>query len=182
MADLPDDTVEEAERLTHLARDATDDDEREAYLAERASLLDPHDFTARVRSEDTRDVLVLHPEEWTEDGTIRVERVDDTDRAAEIPLDGPGDPDDWDEVDEHNRTVAAAVGDAHGDVHGTNAAAFADFMSNHYARPVESATDGEIEEFLAEYFPRNAWPTDEQKAVVDESVELVFECAGATSR
>ena len=182
MADLPDDTIEEAERLTRLARNATDDDEREAYLAERASLLDPHDFTARVRNEDTRDVLVLHPDEWTEDGTIRVERVDDTDRAAEIPLDGPGDPDDWDEVDEHNRAVAVAVGDAHGDVHGANAAAFADFMSNHYARPVESATDGEVEEFLSEYFPRNAWPTDEQKAVVDESVELVFECASATSR
>ncbi|WP_327051491.1 DUF7108 family protein [Halomicrococcus gelatinilyticus] len=182
MADLPDDTVEEAERLTRLARNATDDDEREAYLAERESLLDPHDFTARVRSEDTRDVLVLHPGEWTEDGTIRVERVDDTDRAAEIPLDGPGDPDDWDEVDEHNRAVAAAVGDAHGDVHGANAAAFADFMSNHYARPVESATDAEVQEFLTEYFPRNAWPTDEQKAVVDESVELVFESAGATPR
>jgi len=78
--------------------------------------------------------------------------------------------------------VAAAVGDAYGDVHGANAAAFADFMSNHYARPVESATDVEIEEFLTEYFPRNAWPTDAQKAVVDESVELVFESAGATRR
>jgi len=181
MVDLPDDTVEEAERLTRLARNATDDDEREAYLDERASLLDGHDFTARVRSEDTRDVLVLHPDEWTEDGTIRVDRVDDTDRAAEIPLDGPGDPDDWDEVDEHNRAVAAAVRDAHGNVHGANATAFADFMSNHYARPIESATSDERAEFLTEYFPRNAWPSKEQRTVIEESVELTIDTADEQS-
>ena len=182
MTDLPDDTVEEAERLTRLARNATDEGERRAYREKRDALLAPHDFTARVRNEDARDVLVLHPDEWTEDGVIRVERVDDTDRAAEIPLDGPGDPDDWDEVDEHNRAVAKTVRDAHGDVHGANAAAFADFMSNHYARPVESATGEEVREFVSEYFPRNAWPTEEQKMVVDESVELVLESAGATPR
>ncbi|WP_440008792.1 DUF7108 family protein [Halomicrococcus sp. SG-WS-1] len=182
MADLPDDAVERAERLTRLAREAVDDDEREKYRNERDSLLAEYEFSARVRNEDKRDVLVLHPDEWTEDGTVRVERIEDTDRAAEIPLDGPGDPEDWDEVDEHNRAVATAVREEHGDVHGANATAFADFMSNHYARPVESATDDEVEEFLSEYFPRNAWPTGRQKEIVEESVELVFERTSSGSR
>nr|WP_084186251.1 rnhA operon protein [Haladaptatus litoreus] len=168
-------TVEEAERLTHLARTA-DGDEADAYRNERATLLAEQDFVARVREDETRSVLVLHPDEWLEGGTIQVERIDDTERAVEIPLDGPGDPDDWDDIDAHNRAVAAAVREQHGDVHGANAEAFADFMSNHYARPVESATDEEVTEFCTEYFPRNAWPTDEQKLVVETSVELVFNC------
>jgi hypothetical protein len=27
--------------------------------------------------------------------------------------------------------------------------------------------------FVEEYYPRNVWPTDDQKAVVEESVRLV---------
>ncbi len=180
-SELPTETVEQAERLTHLARDAGDD-EADAYRDERARLLAAHDFVARVREDDTRTVLVLHPDEWIEDGEIRVERIEDTERAVEIPLDGPGDPDDWDEIDEHNRAVADRVRELHGDVHGANAVAFADFMSNHYARRVESATNAEVTEFCTEYFPRNAWPSDEQKSVVERSVELVFDCAIRTSR
>ncbi|WP_435153241.1 DUF7108 family protein [Haladaptatus sp. DFWS20] len=187
MVDLPDDrelpteTVEEAERLTHLARDA-DGDEADTYRDERDRLLAEHDFVARTREDDTRTVLVLHPDEWLADGTIRVERIEDTERAIEIPLDGPGDPDNWDEIDAHNRTVAAAVRENHGDVHGANAESFADFMSNHYARRVESATDDEVTEFCTEYFPRNAWPSDKQKTVVEQSVELVFDCVSCSSR
>jgi len=67
----------------------------------------------------------------------------------------------------------------HGDVHGDNARAFAEFMSNHYAKPAESATAGELEEFLAEYYPRNAWPSAEQKAVVESSLRHVFDAADA---
>ncbi len=185
MAELPDDTISEAERLTHLARDREDGGEKaeaEAYRKERERLLDEHGFVARIREEETRTVLVLHPDEWVEDGTIRVERIEDTDRAVEIPLTGAGDPDDWDEIDEHNRAVAARVRDEHGDIHGANAEAFADFMGNHYARPVESATSVEVDEFLTEYFPRNAWPSEEQKKSVQESVELVFDCVSRTSR
>ncbi|WP_423745290.1 rnhA operon protein (plasmid) [Haladaptatus sp. SPP-AMP-3] len=181
MAELPDDTISEAERLTHLARDR-EGEEAEQYRAERTQLLETHGFVARIREEDTRTVLVLHPEEWVEGGTIRVERIEDTDRAVEIPLTGAGDPDDWDEIDEHNRAVAARVREEYGDVHGANAEAFADFMGNHYARPVESATSDEVDEFLTEYFPRNAWPTSEQKKTVKESVELVFECVSRTAR
>ena len=179
MADdeLPDEAVERAERLTRLAREAVDDAEADAYRAERAELLDEYGFTARIREEDAGETLVLHPAEWVEDGTIKVERIEDTSRAVEISLSGPGDPDDWNDVDERNRAVAARVRELHGDVHGENAAAFADFMSNHYARPVESANREEIDEFLTEYFPRNAWPTEKQRAVVGESVELLFEVA-----
>ncbi|WP_458189245.1 DUF7108 family protein [Haladaptatus sp. NG-WS-4] len=181
MADLPPQTVEEAERLTHLAR-AAREDEAEAYRAERERLLAEHDFTARIREEDVRTVLVLHPGEWVEDGTIRVERIEDTERAVEIPLDGAGDPDDWDEIDDHNRAVARTVREEHGDVHGANASAFADFMSNHYARRVETATEDEVTEFCTEYFKRNAWPTDQQKKVVEKSLELVFESVSCVSR
>ncbi|MCO8245095.1 MULTISPECIES: rnhA operon protein [unclassified Haladaptatus] len=182
---LPNDAVSEAERLTHLARDREDtgaETEAEEYRAERERLLAEHGFVSRIREESARTVLVLHPDEWVEDGTIRVERIEDTDRAVEIPLTGAGDPDDWDEIDEHNRAVVERVRDEHGDVHGANAEAFADFMGNHYARPVESATRNEVAEFLNDYFPRNAWPTGEQKKTVNESVELVFDCVSRTSR
>ncbi|MFB6096190.1 MAG: rnhA operon protein [Haloferacaceae archaeon] len=175
--DLPTDAADEAERLTRLAREALDDGEREAYLADRERLLAQYDFTARIREED--DTLVLHPEEWTEDGTIYPSRIDDLDRAHEISLSGPGDPEEWDEIEAHNAALVEAVREAHGEVHAANARAFADFMGNHYARRVETADAPEIREFLAEYYPRNAWPSDEQKSVVEASIELVFDAADA---
>jgi len=175
--ELPASVVERAERLTRLARDAVDDAEADAYREDRADALAEHGFAANVREDDSGATLVLHPDEWVADGTIRPDRVEDTDRAVEVSLSGPGDPDEWDAVDQHNREVVARVRDAHGDVHGDNAAAFADFMGNHYARPVESATDEEVAEFLAEYFPRNAWPSDDQRAVVERSLDYVFDVA-----
>jgi hypothetical protein len=179
MADLPTDATEEAERLTRLAREAVDDDEAAAYRCERAALLADHEFTARVRDGDSGDVLVLHPEEWVVDGMVRPDRIEDTDRAAEIHLEGPGDPDEWDEVRAHNDDIVTQVRADHGDVHGDNAAAFAEFMQNHLARSVETATADDIDTFRSEYFPRNAWPTEEQKAALDRSIELVFEAADA---
>lgn len=177
MAELPDDLLDEVETLTRRARRAVDEAEAAAYRERREEALAAHGYTARTREDDDGDVLVCHPDEWLEDGVVRTDRVDDLDRAVEIPLSGPGDPEVWDEVDEHNRAVAAAVREAHGGVHGENAAALADFMSNHCAKPVESATPDEIATFVEDYFVRNAWPTDEQKAVVEESVELVQELA-----
>jgi len=173
----PPDVVEAAERLTHRARDATDDAEAEAYLTDRDGRLAEHGYVARVREDDTRDVLVLHPESWVEDGTVRPGRVEDIDRGIELPLSGPGETDDWEVVDEHNRELVAAVRERHGEVHAENAAALADFMSNHYAKPVESATRAELREFLSEYYPRNVWPTDEQQEVVEQSVQLTFAVA-----
>lgn len=173
----PREAVEEAERLTRLARSATDEDERRAHRERRAELLEGYDFAGRVREERSGDVLVLHPAEWHDGEVIRTDRIDDLSRAIEVPLEGAGDPDDWDDVDARNRALAEAVREAHGDVHGDNAAALADFMSNHYARPIESATEDELSEFRAEYFVRNAWPSADQRAAIEESIEFVFEAA-----
>ncbi|MFW6382958.1 MAG: DUF7108 family protein [Haloferacaceae archaeon] len=173
--ELPEPTVDAAERLTRLAREAVDEAEAEAYRADRAERLAEHEFTARVRDED--DTLVCYPEEWIEDGTVQIDRIDDTDRAVEVSLSGPGDPDDWSEVEEHNTTLVERVAEAHGEVHAANARAFADFMGNHYARPMESATEAEIAEFLDEYFPRNAWPSEEQRDAVRASLRYVFAAA-----
>jgi hypothetical protein len=177
MADLPEALLEDVEKLTRRARRASDDAEADAYRQRRDRLLAEHDFVARVREDSTRDVLVCHPEEWLEDGVVRTDRVVDLDRAAEIALSGRGDPDEWDDVAEYNRAVAATVREAHGDVHGANAAAFAEFMSNHYAKPMQDATPEEVEQFVEEYYVRNVWPSDEEADVVDESVELALAVA-----
>jgi len=173
----PDAVVEEAERLTRLARDAVDESEADAYRTDRAERLAHHDYTARVREDDTRDVLVLHPEEWVEAGEIQTDRIEDIDRGIEIPLSGPGEGDDWAAIDEYNRAIVADVREAYDDVHAANVDALADFMGNHYAKPIHDATAAELREFLAEYYPRNAWPTPEQRVVVEKSVELAFDVA-----
>lgn len=178
MAELPDEVVEDAERLTHLAREAADDRESKAYRERRDETLAEHGFEARVRSDETREVLVVHPDEWIEDGTVRPDRIEDTDRAVEIPLTGPGDPDDWNEVRRHNDDVVDRVREAHGDVHGDNARALADFMQNHCAKKIEHASADELSEFRKEYYPRNAWPSEDQRATIDRSIALVFETAG----
>jgi hypothetical protein len=174
--ELPDGVVDEAERLTRLARTTVDENERAARLERRGELLAEHDFTARVR-EDGDATLVLHPAEWHADGRIRTGRIDDLSRAVEIQLEGTEDPDDWAAVDEQNRNLAAAVREAHGDVHGDNAVALADFFGNHYAKPIVSATATELDEFCEEYFVRNAWPSKKQRAAITESIRVVFETA-----
>ncbi len=173
---VPEETRARAERLTRRARRAVDDHEAAAYREQRAELVADHGYTARVREED-RAVLVLYPQEWVEDGTVRPDRIDDIDRGIEIPLEGPGEDVKWEVVATHNREVAAIVREEHGHVHGANADALAEFCNNHYAKPVEKLSPEEREEFLTEYYPRNVWPTDEQKAVVEESVSLAVETA-----
>ncbi|WP_254273828.1 DUF7108 family protein [Haloarcula marina] len=175
MTDLPDDAVDEVERLTRLAREAPDEDEETAYREDRAELLGKHHYTCRIREEDTGDVLVCHPAEWVEDGVIRPDRIEDTDRGVEVRLSGPGDADDWDAVEERNRRIVAEVRDEHGEVHGATADALADFMGNHYAKPIAEATPDELAEFREEYFPRNTWPTDEQRSLLEDSVQLAVE-------
>lgn len=174
---LPAAVADEAERLTRLARAATDPGERAAYETQRDDLVAEYGFRTRVREDDTGETLVMHPDEWVENGTVRPERVEDTDRGVERSLSGPGDPERWAEVDDHNSALAAEVRETHGDVHGDNAAALATFMSNHYAKRVGRASADELREFREEYFPRNAWPSDEQRAVLERSVALVFETA-----
>ena len=175
MPDLPADTQDEVERLTRLARQAVDEGAAAAYRDQRAALLDEHDYDTRIREEDTGDVLVCYPSEWVEDGVIRPDRVEDTDRGVEIRLSGPGDPDEWDEVEDRNRAVVEAIRDEHGEAHAATARALADFMGNHYAKPIAEATPDELDEFREEYFPRNVWPTEKQRALLDDSVQLAVE-------
>ena len=191
---LPGEVVDEAERLTRLARERTAamaprndetspadlavDAEAEAYLDDRADLLVEHGYTARIREDETGDVLVLHPDSWVEDDTIRTDRIEDVDRGIEVALSGPGVGDDWKEIDSYNRAIVESVREAHGDTHAANVAALADFAGNHYAKPLTELTAEELAEFVDDYFRRNAWPTDEQRGVVEKSVELAFDAGG----
>ena len=175
--ELPESVVEEAETLTRRARRASDDAEAAAYRERRDELLAEHEFTARIREDDGDEVLVCHPVEWVVDGTIRTERIEEIDRAVEVHLDGAGDPDEWEKVAEHNETIARQVRERHGEVHGENAAAFAEYMNNHCAKPVEKASPREVELFLEEYFVRNVWASEAQEAVVEESVESTLAVA-----
>ena len=176
--DVPTEAVDEAERLTRLAREAesaepTPEIEQAAdqYRERRDALAAEYGYTARVRGED--DTLVLYPDEWIEDGTVRLDRVEDTDRAVEVSLSGPGDADRYREVAAYNEAVAAAVAEREADVHARTAETFAAFMSNHYVRPVDDATPEMRAEFREEYLVRNGWPTDEQLAAVDESLSVI---------
>ncbi|WP_254838663.1 DUF7108 family protein [Natronomonas marina] len=173
---LPQEVVNRALTLTRRMRAAVDDNERAAYRTERDRLLGEHDYVPRVREDDPGETLVLYPDEWVEEGVVRVDRIEDTDRAVERSLSGVGSGD-WETVEEHNRSVAERVREEYGDPHGENAHAFADFMSNHYAKRVEEATPAEREEFREEYFRRNAWPTEAQREAVEESLRLLEEIA-----
>ncbi|OLZ40865.1 rnhA operon protein [Natrinema saccharevitans] len=181
--ELPAEVVEEAERLTRTARETPDENEAQAHRERREDLLADHAFTSRIRDDEGDDVLVLHPEEWHDEdaGVIRTDRIDDLSRAVEIPLEGTEDPDDWAAVDDRNRDLVAAVREAHGDVHGDNAALLADFAGNHYAKPIASLTADELAEFREEYLVRNAWPSEKQREAIAESIELVFEAAGESA-
>ncbi|KTG09730.1 rnhA operon protein [Haloprofundus marisrubri] len=177
MAELPEDVQTTAERLTRLARDAVDSNEAEAYRERRESSLSEHGYTARYREAD--DTLILYPVEWIDDdGTVVLDRIDDTDRAVELSLSGTGEEDEWAAIEEHNSQLVATVEETAGEDHAANARAFADFMGNHYVRRVETAGTRELREFLTEYYPRNSWPTAAQKTKVRESLELLFEAAG----
>ncbi|MFB6211378.1 MAG: rnhA operon protein [Halobacteriales archaeon] len=178
--DLPVETIEAAVRLTRLARQTVDEAEATAYREDRDARLAEWGYVARVRSEETRDVLVLYPEEWITDGTVRTERIEDIDRAVERTLSGVGEENEWTAIDAHNRDLVAAVEEEAGPVHAANAAALADFMSNHYARRIETATAAELREFRTDYYPRNAWPSAEQKRKLTESIEHVFRAAGTS--
>jgi hypothetical protein len=178
MADLPADVADEAARLTRLAREAVDENEAAAYRRERDEVLAEYGYTARIRAED--DTLVCYPEEWTDEaGTVHPGRIDDVDRGVERSLSGPGEGDDWDAIEAHNRSIAESVAAEYGDPHGATAHALADFAGNHYAKPIEDLTAAELAEFREEYLPRNAWPSDEQRAALDESIRLLFAAADA---
>src|SRR6056297_1172004 len=171
MSELPQDAVEAAERLTKLARQVGDDSEAAAYRQRREETLADHGYTARVRDED--ETLVLHPEEWLEDGTVVLDRIEDTDRAVEVPLSTASGEGSWEEIEAHNAALVEAVAEEYGERHADNVRAFADFMGNHYLARVDEASDEQTEEFASEYFPRNAWPDKKQREVVETSLEVL---------
>lgn len=176
MTDLPDAIIDAAARLTKRARSARTPDVERAHRQRRDELLSEHGYVARVREEDTQVVLVLYPADWIDEtDVVRTDRIEDLDRAVERQLEGVGDPDDWEAVDAQNRAVVEAVQEEYGTDHGANVAAFADFMGNHYAKPIARASERERREFRTDYYRRNVWPTDEQAACVDESLELAIE-------
>jgi hypothetical protein len=196
---LPDAVVEEAARLTRLAREADrweasdpesgqaatreakDRPEAEAYRGEREALLADYDYTARVREDNDGAVLVLHPDEWVEDGTAQVERIEDVSLGIEVPLGGPGEASDWEAVEADNREVAETVAEKYGQPHGATAHALADFASNHYVKRLNSLTREERREFREEYFPRNAWPTRAQRDTLAESIRLAVDATADRS-
>ena len=176
--DVPAEAVDEAERLTRLAREAESaeptpeiEEAADQYRERRDALAAEYGYTARVRDED--DALVLYPDEWMDDGTVQLDRVEDTDRAVEVSLSGPGDADRYREVAAYNEAVAEAVAEREVEVHARTAETFAAFMSNHYVRAVDDATPAMRAEFREEYLVRNGWPTDEQLAAVDESLSVI---------
>ena len=186
--DIPEDAVAEAERLTRLARAAEEREaatgaefgedvlaEAAAYREQREELVADHDYECRIREED--DTLVLYPEEWLDDGVVQFDRIEETDRAVELQLSGAGDPERWQEIAEYNDSLAATVAEEYGDAHGANARAFAAFVSNHYAKQVERVTPDEVQVFLTEYYPRNAWPSEAEASLVEESVQKMFATA-----
>lgn len=193
-ADLPADVAEEAARLTRLARDADEREpspgpyragdtdsqpprEAEVYRNRRDQLLAHYDYISRVREEpEGGQTLVCYPEDWLDDdGVVRLEVDLDTSRAVEIPLEGPGEQGNFEIAAAANDDIVEDVREAYGDDHAANARSFADFMSNHYARRATTASATEVREFLEHYYPRNAWPTDEQASMVEESIRYVFE-------
>ncbi|MDH5020128.1 DUF7108 family protein [Halobacterium rubrum] len=178
MPELPDDVVSEARRLARLARDASEDAAADAYRDRLDDLLADHDRVARVRDADA--TLVCYPADWADDdGTVHPTDVEDPDRAVEVSLAGGGEQGDYEAAAERNAELVDRVAAEYGDesVHAENAAAFAAFMNNHYARPMDTATDREREEFREDFFPRNAWPTEEQRAVLEDSLDAVDEVA-----
>lgn len=177
--ELPEDVLDRAAGLTRRARNAVDEAEAAAYRRERDAVLGHHGYAARVREDGDRPVLACYPAEWVEDGTVRVDRVEDVSRGVERPLSGAGDAEDWSAVAERNRALAEAVATAHGEPHGETASALAAFASNHYAKGIERLTADELAEFREEFFPRNAWPSRAQRERLAESIDLVYATAGA---
>ncbi len=179
MPEIPETAIEEAARLTRHARAAVDDEEAAAYRERRDELLAEYELIPRVRDDPDGTVLVCYPDTWVDgSGVVLPEAIEDTDEAVEVRLSGRPEGGSFEEADAHNRDLVEAVREEHGEVHAANATAFADFMGNHHAARVETATAADIQEFQNEYYPRNVWPTPEQAAVVDQSLRYVFEVAG----
>lgn len=187
--ELPPSVINEALRLTRLARRAPEgpsdseckDPDRvktpDEYRDERDTLLDSYDYSAHVREDDRGATLVCYPAEWIAGGQVHLDTVEDTDRAVERRVEGAGEQGAWEPVSAHNEAIAQRVADRYGDPHAATVRAFARFMSSHRVRRIDTATADDIVEFVDEFFPRNTWPTERQEAEVMRSLRLALTVA-----
>lgn len=176
---VDDETAERIRRLTIQLR-AGDD----TATDRRDRLLEASGARARVRQDDEGETLIIYPERWVDgDGRVDPTDINDPSEAVSLPLVDTSTPsdDDWPEIDAHNQAVADAVAELHGPVHGATAEALATYLSNHHLRRIEHATEAELRTFSDDYFIRNAWPTQQQRAVLEESIELAVDTATARS-
>ena len=176
MPDLPEPVVKTALAMTRALRRGTHPD-ASVLRARRDELLESFGYAARVREDDAGPVLICYPESWLENGVFQPAELESTANAFERPLFPGPDADGWDAIHAHNQALAATVTREFGETHGANARAFGMYMANHYEERIEAATHSQVEEFLSEYFPRNAWPTPAQAAVIETSLENVFSVA-----
>jgi len=157
--------VEEATRLTRVALSGN-----EEAREERDVLAEENGYVARERDDG---VLVLHPNDWLEDGVVDLNAFD-ADEAYEIPLEGRG----FEEAREENDEVLDSFGAEADEVDVFNVRSFAEFCENHHSVSVENATAEQVEEFVNDYYVRNVWPTDEAEGRLEESLRLLFEFVG----
>ncbi|MDZ7730190.1 MAG: rnhA operon protein [Natrialbaceae archaeon] len=169
---LPDPVIETVERLARRERRAPTAETRREHQAAIERRLDPYEYSWRIRADEDGETLVLYPAEWVDD-VVQFDRIEDTSRAVERPL-SPREGDDWDSVDAANRQIVEAVRRRHGDKHAENASAFATFLGNHYLYTMDTATEEIVAKFLEEYYPRNVWPSEDERACVEESIEIAI--------
>ena len=177
MPDLPDFAFEAARAMTRVMRRDTHP-EPEAIRDRRETLLGRYGYAARVREDEAGPVLVCYPDDWLEDGTLQPDRLESTENAVEGRLTRAHHGDGWAGIDAHNHALADRVSEAYGEPHGDNAATFGIYLANHHEVPVEGATATHVEDFLEEYFPRNAWPSEAQRAAIETSLRHLFGIAG----
>jgi hypothetical protein len=167
---LPETVVERVTQLTRWARRATEPDATE--YRDVGNDYSQSVGTLRVFGRGNRHARAL-PRGMGRGQHRPADRIDNLDRGVEQPLEGSSE--DWAVVNEHNRELAATIDTEHGPVHGANALALAEFAGNHYGSRIEHLSKTALTEFLTEYFPRNVWPSAEQKDVVEESIRLTFD-------
>lgn len=169
--DSIDETVDRIVSLTRAIRDAEDQAEQAHHERRRAKLLEAIDRRLHVREDDDGAWVILYPAAWMDDGTVDPDSIDDRTRAIERPVDPAAIERSFEVVDRHNRRVASAVERRFGPTHGETVDALATYLSNHHLTRIGDATPEQLQTFRRDYFIRNAWPTGEQRALVDRSIE-----------
>ncbi|XGI83882.1 rnhA operon protein [Halorutilales archaeon Cl-col2-1] len=165
------DWVDEAVRLTKMSLTSPSP----VYEDRLDELAAENGFVARLRDDET---LVLYPDDWVVDGEVDVERIEDTDRAHEIPLSEKGES--WEDVHSYNSDVIEELSEMEEvtETEVSNAEYFVEFLENHYILPVDEVSQKHVREFLEDYYPRNVWSSPNEEETVKKSVRKLLEAAG----